>query len=70
MLYSFSGSSRLSKPMADASAAKNMNKIYKKNNLFKFGLIYFSMIISAFGFLIGWFQQNQTYFFNWSVLQK
>jgi len=28
------------------------------------------MIISAFGFLIGWFQQNQTYIFNWFVLQK
>jgi len=28
------------------------------------------MIISAFGFLIGWFQQNPTYIFNWFVLQK
>jgi len=28
------------------------------------------MIISAFGFLIGWFQQNQTYIFNWFVLQE
>jgi len=28
------------------------------------------MIISAFGFLIGWFQQNQTYIFNWFILQK
>jgi len=28
------------------------------------------MIISAFGFLIGWFQQNPTYIFNWFVLQE
>jgi len=28
------------------------------------------MIISAFGFLIGWYQQNQTYIFNWFVLQE
>jgi len=28
------------------------------------------MIISAFGFLIGWLQQNPTYIFNWFVLQK
>jgi len=27
------------------------------------------MIISAFGFLIGWYQQNQTYIFNRFVLQ-
>jgi len=28
------------------------------------------MIISAFCFLIGWYQQNQTYIFNWFVLQE
>jgi len=28
------------------------------------------MIISVFGFLIGWFQQSPTYIFNCFVLQK
>jgi len=28
------------------------------------------MIISAFGFLIGWFQQNTIYNINWFVLQE
>jgi len=28
------------------------------------------MIIYGFGFLVGWFQKNPTYIFNWFVLQK